>query len=371
MGLSVNEFTYAGADEFDLNFALGYASRGDVTCYKKGETPVDLDFDWLTSSRVRLTPGHGLVNGDEIVFRRTVSKRALPVNLNVPGNATRENLDLLSRHVMYALHEVLDERADDYPSSVPVLPVSMGGTGANTPEAAAANLGIFPGVNVLAPERNLSDLASAPAARANLLLSDPAVLALATPVTDVHAITQSGTYSAESSATNIPTVSGTYVIEAAMSAAGRGVVIATLVSAAPRQWIKTRTSGGWQAWREVVTELSTLPQSQWDEGTAATESVISPAKLAAFVTPAFGAVRSYAFLGRRSVGTIVPGQTYPASDLVPAGVWLDGGVRWGSNTPSSLYGRTDNSVTVSGTWMALGASAPNDRAPATLFQRIS
>ena len=113
MGLSVNEFTYAGDDEFDLNFALGYASQGDVTCYKKGATPVDLDFDWLTSSRVRLTPGQGLVNGDKIVFRRTVSKQALPVNLSQPGNATRENLTLLSKHIMYALHEVLDGRIAD------------------------------------------------------------------------------------------------------------------------------------------------------------------------------------------------------------------------------------------------------------------
>lgn len=113
MSLSVNQFTYAGADEFGLNFALGYASRGDVTCYKQGTTPVDLDFDWLTGSQVRLVSGHGLVNGDEIVFRRTVSKQALPVDLSQPGKATRENLSLLSTHIMYALHEVLDGRVAD------------------------------------------------------------------------------------------------------------------------------------------------------------------------------------------------------------------------------------------------------------------
>jgi hypothetical protein len=113
MGLSVNEFTYAGDDQFDLNFALGYASRGDVTCYKRDETPVDIFFNWLTDSRVELTPGHGLVNGDEIVFRRTVSKQQLPVDITGPGKATRENLELLSRHVMYALHEVLDGRVAD------------------------------------------------------------------------------------------------------------------------------------------------------------------------------------------------------------------------------------------------------------------
>ncbi|WFG40890.1 hypothetical protein ParaMal1_00006 [Paracoccus phage ParMal1] len=113
MGLSVNQFTYAGTDEFDLNFALGIASRGDVTCYKQGETPVDLTFDWLTDSQVRLTSGHGLVNGDQIVFRRTVSKQQLPVDLSQPGKATRENLTTLSTHIMYALHEVLDGRVAD------------------------------------------------------------------------------------------------------------------------------------------------------------------------------------------------------------------------------------------------------------------
>lgn len=122
MGLSVNEFTYAGDDEFNLNFALGYASKNDVTCYKKGAPPVDLAFDWLTDNRVRLTSGHGLVNGDEIVFRRTVTKQSLPVNLNEPGKATRESLMLLSTHIMYALHEVLDGRVAD---SLPVEDVVL------------------------------------------------------------------------------------------------------------------------------------------------------------------------------------------------------------------------------------------------------
>lgn len=113
MGFSVNRFTYAGNDEFDLNFAQGYASRGDVTCYKEAEPPVNLSFDWLTDSRARLSAGHGLVNGDVVVFRRTVSKTTLPVDLGQPGKATRENLTLLSKHILYALHEVLDGRVAD------------------------------------------------------------------------------------------------------------------------------------------------------------------------------------------------------------------------------------------------------------------
>ncbi|WFG40843.1 hypothetical protein ParaKuw1_00010 [Paracoccus phage ParKuw1] len=114
MGLSVNEFTYAGDDEFNLNFALGYASQGDVSAYVKGTDPIEeLTFDWLNNNKVRLTPGHGLTNGEVIVFRRTVSKQQLPVDLGQPGKATRENLQLLSTHIMYSLHEVLDGRIAD------------------------------------------------------------------------------------------------------------------------------------------------------------------------------------------------------------------------------------------------------------------
>lgn len=116
MGLSVNEFTYEGDDEFDLNFALGYASRGDVTAYKVGDPNEALEFEWLTDSRVRLVSGHDLENGDEVVFARTVSKLYLPVNLNEPGSLTREAVEEGLEHVMRAIHEVLDMRAaDQYP----------------------------------------------------------------------------------------------------------------------------------------------------------------------------------------------------------------------------------------------------------------
>lgn len=113
MGLSRNEFTYAGSDEFDLNFAMGYASQSDVSCYKVGDPPVDLEFDWLTANRVRLAAGHGLLSGDEIVFRRVVSKQSLPFDLGQPGDTTREALETVVTHTMYALHEVLDGVAAD------------------------------------------------------------------------------------------------------------------------------------------------------------------------------------------------------------------------------------------------------------------
>lgn len=113
MGLSVNQFTYVGNDEFDLNFALGYTSRGDVTAYKLGEPLVDVNFEWVTDSKVRLTPGHVLLIGDELVFRRTVSKLSLPVNLNNPSEVTRESLTTAYKHLMYIAHELLDDRTSE------------------------------------------------------------------------------------------------------------------------------------------------------------------------------------------------------------------------------------------------------------------
>lgn len=121
MGLSVNTFTYAGEDEFDLNFAASYSSRSDVACWNNGpttdpfDTPVSVTFDFITDHRVVVTDPVSI--GDELVFTRTVSKTDLPVDLTVPGNLTREGIEAGLRHAMYISHEVLDGRIED---SLPV-----------------------------------------------------------------------------------------------------------------------------------------------------------------------------------------------------------------------------------------------------------
>lgn len=113
MGLSVNVFTYTGSDEFDLNFAMGYASQSDITCIQSGNPPTEYEFDWIGPSRVRLASGHGLQVGEEIKFYRTVSKTSLPVDLDAPGALTRETVEEVALHNAYMMHEILDGRIDD------------------------------------------------------------------------------------------------------------------------------------------------------------------------------------------------------------------------------------------------------------------
>lgn len=112
MGLSVNTFLYAGNTDFDLNFALGYTSQTDITCYKDGPVPIDVQFDWLTENKVRVDDTN-LAVGDTLVFRRTVSKTSLPVDLKQPSNLTRENVETAVLHSLYAFHELIDGRFGD------------------------------------------------------------------------------------------------------------------------------------------------------------------------------------------------------------------------------------------------------------------
>lgn len=110
------------------------------------------------------------------------------------------------------------------------------------------------------------------------------VLGIAPAVTDVHAITASGRYRAATDATNTPIAGQAFLIEAAMSAADRGVLVARLLAVAtPREWRKARTGVGWGAWIEVAPSLE---QSVWNAGTDTTEAAISPAKLDAKIVAA-------------------------------------------------------------------------------------
>lgn len=112
MGLSILKFDFGGDTDFDLNFALGYASKSDIDCYVNGEFPINVEFDWLTDSRVRIDTTN-VQTGDEVVFTRTVNKSELPIDLTIDGNLTRENVETAVLHAVYAQHELLDGRFGD------------------------------------------------------------------------------------------------------------------------------------------------------------------------------------------------------------------------------------------------------------------
>lgn len=113
MGFSVLTFTYKGSEDFDLNFSGGFTNRSDIKCYTAGEHPVEILFDWLTDSKVRID-SRNVVIGQDIVFTRTVSKTSLPVDYTAPGLTTRENIQTGLNHILYLVHEVLDGRIATY-----------------------------------------------------------------------------------------------------------------------------------------------------------------------------------------------------------------------------------------------------------------
>lgn len=113
MGLSINEYTYTGDTVFDLNFATGFASRDDVTCWDvtDPDNAIAVTFTWLTDAQVDIDDA-GMPTDTPLEFRRTVSKTELPVDITVAGSATRANLQLVALHAMRVMHEVLDGRGD-------------------------------------------------------------------------------------------------------------------------------------------------------------------------------------------------------------------------------------------------------------------
>lgn len=114
MAHTINEYSYNGTEtDYDLSFSGGFRVRSDVSAYKRGPNKIPISFSWLTNARVRISTA-GLVQGDVIVFVRTVSKVTAPVNLLLPNNFTREAVVTAVNHTLMALQEVLDGRTDEF-----------------------------------------------------------------------------------------------------------------------------------------------------------------------------------------------------------------------------------------------------------------
>ena len=114
MAHTINKFTFNGTQtDYDLSFTGGYRVRSDVTAYKEGVVNTPISFNWLTPARVRVTTT-GLLQGDTIVFQRTVSKENPPVDIMQPNNFTREAVVAAVQHALQAMQEVLDGRVDSF-----------------------------------------------------------------------------------------------------------------------------------------------------------------------------------------------------------------------------------------------------------------
>ena len=106
-----------GRTDYDLSFSGGYRARNDVSVVRlPNETSLvdaPVQFSFLDTYRIRISEDN-LVKGDVIEIRRTVDKILPPVDLNQPGNLTREAVDAVTEHTMYVCQELLDGRIDDW-----------------------------------------------------------------------------------------------------------------------------------------------------------------------------------------------------------------------------------------------------------------
>lgn len=111
MGYSINKYPYAGSNEFDLNFTLGYINRSDVFAYVQDEldtqgSQVFRDITWLDNNRVRVSGTFS--TGDTVVLQRVVSKQALVIDFETEGTATRQALNTGFKQAIMAVHELYD-----------------------------------------------------------------------------------------------------------------------------------------------------------------------------------------------------------------------------------------------------------------------
>jgi len=116
MGYSTNTYTYAGgAQNFAVNFALGFIQRSDVTVRVNAAVdgsgnPAYANFTWIDDSTVTVTDP--LTIGDSVEVARTVSKSDLKVAFSAGADVTPANLDLSAKHGLMVYQELIDGRVD-------------------------------------------------------------------------------------------------------------------------------------------------------------------------------------------------------------------------------------------------------------------
>lgn len=122
MGFSRLEYPYTGgAQDFAVNFSLGYLETDDVKVYVIGEVDGLGDqlfrtYTFLNEGTIRVTDP--LPNPCTVVLERTVDKDQLEIDLESNGAVTRVTLVRAFRQLMMNIHELLDGRADAFTGAI-------------------------------------------------------------------------------------------------------------------------------------------------------------------------------------------------------------------------------------------------------------
>jgi hypothetical protein len=122
MGFSRLEYPYSGgAQDFAVNFSLGYLEQDDVQVYVIGEVDglgeqLFRTYTFLSEGTIRVTDP--LPNPCTVVVERTVDKDQLEIDLESNGAVTRVTLVRAFRQLMMNIHELLDGRADQFTGAI-------------------------------------------------------------------------------------------------------------------------------------------------------------------------------------------------------------------------------------------------------------
>lgn len=135
MAFSRITYTYSGQPSFAINFELGYLKQSHVTCRVNNEKdgggdPIYRPLTFVTEGTVTVG-GDALVNGDTLVFERTVPKDEVQHDYEDGSILIESNLDESFLQVIMMAHEVLDGRFSEFTTSLdmggnPILNIAQG-----------------------------------------------------------------------------------------------------------------------------------------------------------------------------------------------------------------------------------------------------
>lgn len=124
MGYSRHEYPYeGGAQEFAINFPLGYLKAEDITVMVDGEVdglgnPILRPFEFVGEGTVRVLDA--LEAPCTVIVQRTVDKTALEAPIDGTAAVTRAAMYRQMIQTMMMMHELLDGRINEFTNSTPL-----------------------------------------------------------------------------------------------------------------------------------------------------------------------------------------------------------------------------------------------------------